>query len=227
MKTLIALAGSLVVAGSASATLTDMYFTEIDNGNPDYTTYRVYASFDNPNDEIGAYAGLEGQPLMFSTNVGTGLYNFDGLFGGGHTDDIPFGSEPPADWDLDSWLTIGLIGGFAGHPSFSPDFLGVPGGENLKVIADGMTGFSDTNSAVFFPGPAVPVSTWGDPANVALANFTVASELASEIIMDFAAVIQWVPEGGQVTQTYMEAHVPGPGALALLGLAGLLGRRRR
>jgi hypothetical protein len=229
MKTLIALAGSLVVAGSASAALTDMFFEEIDNGNPDYVTYRVLASFDDLTDKIQAFAGLEGQPLYWQTDVASGLYNDDGDFGTGHIQDIPFGNGD--NLDIDTWMTIGQIGGFDfSGVSFSPDFLGVPGGENLQVLTTGLTSFSDDDSAVFIPGAAKLVTTWGDndvPVHVALAQFTVASSAAAEVYMEFGALIQWADEGGTTYQDYHVAIVPGPGALALLGLAGLIGRRRR
>jgi hypothetical protein len=226
MKTLIALAGSLVVAGTASADLTDVFFEVWDNGGSDYVTYRLFAEFDNTADAIGAYAGLEGQPLFFSTDAPGGIYNDDGYFGGGHTDDIPFGNA--GNLDIDTWLTIGQVGDFSGHPSFSPDFLGIPGGENQKVLVDGLTSFSDQNSAVFFPGAAVQVDTWGDASHVALAQFSVAAPGAAEMpFAEMGGVIQWVPEGGNAIQTEFYASIPAPGALALLGLAGLVGRRRR
>ncbi|MDY7110630.1 MAG: hypothetical protein SYC29_18510 [Planctomycetota bacterium] len=229
MKTLIALAGSFVVAGSASAALTDMYFSEVDNGNPDYVTYRVLASFDNTTDKIQAFAGLAGQPLYWQTDVASGIYNDDGDFGTGHIQDIPFGNG--TNLDIDTWMTLGQVGGFDfSGVAFSPDFLGIPGGEDLQVLTDGLTSFSDEDSAVFIPGAAKVVTTWGDnevPIEVALAQFTVASSAASQVYMEFGAVIQWQDESGNNIQDYYTAVVPAPGALALLGLAGLIGRRRR
>jgi hypothetical protein len=225
MRRLIALTGALVAAGSASADLTGMIFTPIDHGNPDYVTYRAYARFDNPFDAIRAYLGGEDEPLFFSTDAPSGIYNDDG-WPQGHLCDIPYGNLPNI--EIDTWLTIGQIGGFQGFPDFSPDFLGVPGGEELKLLVDGLTSFSDDRSAVFFPDSAKPVNTWGDndvPIDVALAQFTVADY--GDPTVEFGAVIQWVPEGGEVTQTYMTATIPAPGAMALLGLAGLVGRRHR
>ncbi|MDY7110634.1 MAG: hypothetical protein SYC29_18530 [Planctomycetota bacterium] len=229
MRLLLVLTGSLALAGTASADLTGMYFAPIDNGERDLVTYRACARFDNPADWIGAFAGTEGRPLFFSTNVWSGIYNNDGCFGPGHIDDIPFGTW----WtrlDIDTWLTIGRIGGLDGYdfPAFSPDFLGIPGGEDMKVLTDGLTSFSHEDSAVYYPGPAMPVNTWGDnevPIDVALAQFVV--EDRDDLLIEFGAVIQWVPEGGEVTQTYLTAQVPAPGALPLLALAGLLHRRHR
>ena len=228
MRLLPGLTGLLVLAGSASADLTGMYFAPIDNGEPDYVTYRAYARFDSYVDQIGAYAGLEGRPLFFSTDAPAGIYNVD-VHENGHFNDLPFGNGSYI--DIDTWLTIGQVGGFEGFPEFSPDFLGVPGGENVQVLVDGLTDFSHEDSAVFFPGPARPVHTWGDndvPIDVALAQFTVAAPApGEELYMEFGAVIQWMNGDGDVFQDYHTAIVPAPGALALLGMAGLRGRRRR
>jgi hypothetical protein len=225
MRLLIAFTGSIALAGSASADLTGMIFTPIDHGDPDYITYRAYARFDNALDQISAFAGLEGRPLFFETDAPGGIYNVD-VHENGHFNDLPFGYGSYI--DIDSWLTIGQVGGFIGFPDFSPDFLGVPGGENQQVLTDGLTGFFHEDSAVFFPGPAKPVNTWGDndvPIDVALAQFTVADY--GDPTVEFGAVIQWIPEGGEVTQTYLTAGIPAPGAMAFLALAGLIGRRHR
>ncbi|MDY7110632.1 MAG: hypothetical protein SYC29_18520 [Planctomycetota bacterium] len=227
MKTLIALAGTLALTGAALADFTGLTFEEIDNGNPDYRTFRVLARFSDLNDKIQAFAGLDGQPLYWTTNVQSGIYNDDGDFGTGHIQDIPFGNGD--NLDIDTWMTIGQIGGFDfSGVSFSPDFLGIPGGEDLQVLTDGLTSFSDEDSAVFIPGPAKDVTTWGDndvPVDVALAQFTVASSAASEVYMEFGAIVQWQNGAGENFQTY--AVIPAPGALALLGLAGVARRRRR
>jgi MYXO-CTERM domain-containing protein len=226
MRRLMALTGALVLAGSASADLTGMFFAPIDNGDPDLVTYRAYARFDSPADRIGAFAGLDGKPLFFSTSAPGGIFNWPHSWNGDHIEDIPMGEGNVL--DLDTWLTIGQVGGFETFPDFSPDFLGIPGGEELMVLTDGLVEFSHEDSAVYYPGPAKPVNTWGDndvPIDVALAQFVV--EDRDDLLIEFGAVIQWIPEGGEVTQTYLTAEVPGPSAVALLGVAGLAGRRRR
>ena len=224
MKTLIALAGSLLVAGSASAAFTGVYAVDMGNPASDEQTWRFYAGFDDPADGIGAYAGLDNQPFYFTSFVG-GIINYDN--GTDHLDDLPFDNHT---WDYDTWLTIGQVGGYSGFPSFSPEFLGTDYNDPanlIQVLVSGMTGFSDTNSSVFIPGPAAPVTTWGDHTAIALAQFTVPLAEGAGAIMEFGGVMQWADPNGDPIQTYFEVTVPSPGALALLGLAGLIGRRRR
>ena len=229
MKTLIALAGSLLVAGSASAVFTGVYAVDMQNPDQNEQTWRFYASFDNAEDHIGAYAGLTDQPFVFKSYVG-GIINHDNATD--HLDDLPFGTNTP-NLDIDTWLTIGQIGGFVGFPSFSPEFLGTDYNDPanlIQVLVDGITEWSDENSSVFIPGPAALVTTWGDeeaPYDVALAQFTVPASGGAELVMDFAGVLQWTGPDEVPVQSYFEVTVPSPGALALLGLAGLIGRRRR
>ena len=229
MKTLIALAGSLLVAGSASAVFTEVYALEMENADPNEQTWRFYASFDNAGDFIGAYAGLDDQPFVFKSYVG-GIINHD--FGTDHLDDLPFGANPNV--ATDTWLTIGQVGGYLGFPSFSPEFLGTDYNDPanlIQVLVNGITEWSDENSSVFIPGPAAPVTTWGDvdvPIDVVLAQFTVPLAGGAGDIMDFGGVLQWAGPDEVPIQTEFFVHVvPSPGALALLGLAGLIGRRRR
>jgi hypothetical protein len=226
MKTLIALAGSLLVVGSASAAFDNVYAEQMDSAEGEQT-WRFYAAFTSPDDFIGAYAGLEGQPLYFTSYVG-GIINHDGTYGMGHVQDLPFGNLP-GDADTDTWLTIGQVGGFVGFPSFSPFFLGSAyedPANPIQVLVDGMESFSDEDSAVFIAGPAAPVTTWGDYTNIPLAQFTV-PYTEGGMVMEFGGVLQWAGPDGDPVQTYFEVVVPTPGALALLGLAGLIGRRRR
>ena len=158
MKLLIALAGSLALAGSASAEFLYTHAQLRSNPNPDQLTWRVYARFDNPMDRISAYAGLPDSPLWWDGYGTDGLINDDGYHGEGHINDLPFGDG--SNVAVDSWLTIGQVGGFNGFPEFTPDFLGVPGGEELQVLVDGMTFFHDEDSAVYIAaGPRV--DTWG------------------------------------------------------------------
>ena len=222
MKTLIALAGSLLVAGSASAAFTGVYAVDMGNPASDQQTYRFYAGFDNPDDGIQAFSGLEGQPLLFTSFAG-GIINDDAT-GTGHEKDLPY----TFNGEFDTWLTIGATSGYSGFPSFTPEFLGTTYSDPdnlIQVLVDGLTSFYHEDSAVFIAGPAVPVDSWGDHTAVALAQFTV--PLAEGVdIMEFGGVLTW-EDDGTPTNTEFYVLVPSPGALALLGLAGLIGRRRR
>jgi hypothetical protein len=226
MKTALALAGPLALTGTAWAALVDVLWKDMENPNPQRCTYRLFARFDDPLDLVSAYAGLEGRPLYWSTSAPGGLINDDGYYEGpGHLNDLPYGNLPNV--ERDTWLTIGYVGGFSDFPSFSPGFLGVPDGENVKVLVDGMTSFCHENSAVFLSGPP-PVHTW-DPEgpwyDVALAQFTI--ESTGDEWMEMSGFVQWQPFEGDVYQTDFHAVIPAPGTLPLMALALLTRRRRR
>ena len=226
MKAALALACSLALAGRACAALVDVLWKDMENPDPNRCTYRLFARFDHPWDKLSAYAGLEGRPLYWSTSAPGGLINDDGYYEGpGHLNDLPYGDLP--NLERDTWLTIGYVGGFSRFPLFSPHFLGVPGGEDVQVLVDGMTSFFDDDSAVFFAHWVPPVMIWDHepPYDVALAQFTV--ESAGDEWMEMGGLVQWRPYDGDVFQTTFHAIIPTPGVLPLTPIVLLARRRRR
>ena len=74
------------------------------NGIPGYTTYRIYADFDDVGDQLVQVFGLDIDPL-FITSTGDIYQN---AAGGGLSSDISSGLFPfVPELIYDSWLTIG------------------------------------------------------------------------------------------------------------------------
>ena len=110
--------GSLLVADTASADLTDVSIEASPFQHPDgaaWDTWRVVAHFDNLKDQIAAVVG----PLFFFTGGGD-MYN-----------QAAFPNLPPNDFPsaaiggeaYDSYVTIGATD-FPHNVQFTPDFLG-------------------------------------------------------------------------------------------------------
>ncbi|MDY7110679.1 MAG: hypothetical protein SYC29_18760 [Planctomycetota bacterium] len=226
MKTALALACSLALAGPACAELVNVFWTDMENPDPQRRTYRLFARFNDAWDRISAYASIGGRPLYWSTSAPGGLINDDGYWEGpGHLNDLPYGNLPNI--EQDTWLTIGYVGGFSDFPVFSPGFLGVPDGENVKVLVDGMTSFSDDDSAVYLAGNQNWVHCWDDedPYDVALAQFTI--ESSGDEWMEMGGVLQWHDFDGESYHTEFHAVIPAPGVLPAAALALFARRRRR
>lgn len=199
--TVAALAAGL--AGSVSAGFTGISVQDLGNvaGDGVSTTYRVFAEFDDATDvalSLGGVAG--GTPLSYATLSGDGTMLFAG-------DDIAQpGSDPAA-----SWLTLGL----ATDLVFSPGFGG--GAPGPYFVGDA---WSYENGGILDADTGTPI----DGGTIVIAQFTI----ASDAVVRFTGNVGWIPAGGGgATESPFSVVVPGPGGLALLGLAGLAGTRRR
>ena len=214
--------GSLLVADTASADLTDVSIEASPFQHPDgaaWDTWRVVAHFDNLKDQIAAVVG----PLFFFTGGGD-MYN-----------QAAFPNLPPNDFPsaaiggeaYDSYVTIGATD-FPHNVQFTPDFLGDWGGEPPPISVIKGSSFSESDGRWFFVGEPPEVGNWG--GNVVIAQFTVLQGVGFHL----EGNIGWLPADGppgpdiQLTPFVVD-NIPAPGALALLGLAGLTGawRRRR
>lgn len=211
--------GSLVAASSASADFVFVSAEEVDVGAPDgFVTYRVVAHFDGP-DIVLAWGGIPGVgELNFFTCDQTELLNAGGPFDGLKQED--FAQFPIAE-EYDSYVTVGATGFEGNQTDYSPGFIGSDGVTNaVKGNAfsedDGLVFDSDPTSAVFGP-------------DVVLAQFTLPGPGGSLPPFVLEGVIAWnTPAGGGFQTSLFHVNcIPAPGALSLLGLAGLAGARRR
>ncbi|MCH8153274.1 MAG: hypothetical protein IH830_12990 [Planctomycetes bacterium] len=200
--------------------------------------WRVYAHFNDPNDRMTSIGvALDGtamtvENVLLDRTPGTGLY--EALFGGAGDGGGPIANTAagwgfnPTGLTFDTFLTIGNVAGytpvidnkqdppapfiFGWAPSPNPDWGDIP----PNWVID--------NGAIF----TTPSAPYGAPVDgrVLVGQFNVAD---GEHIQGFAN-IQWGVVGGGgggfVTQVFFTS-IPTPGALALLGLAGLAGVRRR
>ncbi len=220
----LAAMGSLFVADTASADLTGVTIEVAPDQHPMgdlWDTWLVVAHFNNPKDLIALVGSSNAQDLFFMTGGGD-IYN-QGLFDMQTLNDFPsvgIGGEA-----YDSYVTIGKTT-FPSGVQFTPDFLGDFGGDppDVQVILGSSFG-PETNGAWFFFGDSPAVGQWD--SNVIVAQFTVPEGVGFLL----QGNIGWVPANGlgpdiQLTPFIVD-NIPAPGAMALLGLAGLAGARRR
>jgi hypothetical protein len=194
-------AAALAVSGFASAGFVGMTVeNEVVDG---INVFRVYAQFDSANDVVLSVFGVAGIP-------NGGFFNND--FAGGSW--APQFTNPAATM-TDSFVTIGGTPGFTNSTQADPNWGG--SGFTQPGIPDGAGWFNsnppnlqgkvDANNRTLI----AQFSFSGDPV-----TFT------SPITVSFNQGLGTATQFGEGSFT-----VPTPGAIALLGLAGLAGRRRR
>ena len=208
-------AAALIVSGSAFADFNGASIT-VESAVAGYDTYKVFLNFTSPADKLLAVNGdIDGGYSALSYNGGE-LYN--ALFSGVLADDIGDYAAFPG-MEGDSYVTIG------GQPdtSFSPGFL-ADNSEGVGPGAHVIRGSSFTwenNGGYFDSDPGSGAFDTG--SGILIAQLTVAS---GEDIT-FGGTASFNSSAGQLSfASFSATTVPAPGALALLGLAGL-GRRRR
>ena len=217
MKTLAVLAGvaaPLIGTGSASAGFTGIKVT----GKPNefgLLVCNVYAIFDRPGqDFMLAVAGTPLSPLTIEVNGGT-FYQH------------PFGTDRPP--------IRGLLGTF---PSLAYDTFVTIGkkddnGDHLILVA-GWPGFRadvlETSTTGWAVTPDDPQGDPFDPANsfpgngqILIGQFSTANGTSIQGTM----LLQYFSNDVVESSVVSFFHVPSPGALAMMGVAGLIGTRRR
>ncbi len=226
-RTLSVLAGvsaPLILTGSSDAGFVGITTTSKPN-DFGLLVVNVYAIFDRPGeDRMEAIAGTPNTPLRIEVHNGT-FYNTPNV----STDKAPSTaliSFFPS-LEFDTFVTIGVkaVGTAPGaqpkdNTALSPGF---PPGITGSVLETNAAGWgigalelqSDPFNAPFsFPGNG----------QIIIGQFSTTNGTA--ISGEF--LIQYTSNGVQFQQLVVSFfHVPGPGALALLGLAGLMGTRRR
>ncbi len=181
---------------------------------------RVYAEFDRPGEDVmQAVAGTPDSPLHIEVHGGT-FYNH------------AFGTDRPPSTGLvavfpslafDSFVTIGVTAvGPNGQPADS------------MIITPGFPGISGTQLHTTSSGWAItPDEPAADPFNQ---NFVAGNGMV--LIGQFSTadggdvegtiLLQYVSNGVVATSVeYFHEIIPAPGIVALFGIAGLVGARRR
>ncbi len=215
--------GSLALAVSASGQFINVTIEDYAAaGQPaGSVTYRVVAHW--ASDAVFlAWGAIPGDgELIFFTGNGVNLMNDDGspFFGSKQEDFAQF----PIASDWDSWLTVGKTGFAGNNTDYSTDFIGSDG-KNAAVVGNA---FSETDGLVFNSNPGNQVIG----TDLVLAQFTIPGGKGNPHNgFHLEGIVAWNPVGagpGFNVSPFSVDNIPAPGALALLGLAGLAGARRR
>ena len=199
--------GSLVLAGSVSADFLGFDIDEVENGMAGLTTYRIYAVID-AGGEVDAVYGDDVNALSIQSTTSFYQNNFGGY---GTPDAGLFGFFPSLEFD--SFVTIGLL---------------TDDGDAMMDIGIDWADFEDNGGAIWtdngtwFATPDEPqVQEVG--GRVLIAQLTTDGDINGIINMQGKNddLTNWNALGVEFTT------VPAPGAIALLGLAGVASRRRR
>lgn len=236
ITSLAALAGASMFAGTAQADFVAIEAIQIfasqtpgsASGSPashGFITFRIWVAFD----ALGTNAAGDANQVVF---VGAepgqpGLLDIPAVF-----ENVVLGLvdyNPPtagfvaaiAGLEWDSFATIGINPDGTGVNAFAntPDFGGVSGG-----LFDWSGGVSDNNSGWFTDGPNSDGLAVAAPTSTGFGVFIAQLSFEGAPGGDFSAQIQ---NGLGENFIGTAILIPSPGALALLGMAGLTGIRRR
>ena len=205
-------AAALIVSGSAFADFGSASYT-VESAVAGYDTYKIFLNFTSPADKLLAVNGDVAGGYSAISYEGGELYN--ALFAGVLADDNGQYAAFPG-MEGDSYFTIGG----QTDTSFSPGFLAGNTGADGSVV-NGSSFTWENNGGYFDSDPGSGAFDTG--SGILVAQLTVAT---GEDIT-FGGTASYNSEAGDLTfASFSVTTVPAPGALALLGLAGL-GRRRR
>jgi hypothetical protein len=216
LRILVGVTTPLILSGSVRAGFTGI--STASKPNPwGILTVNVYAEFDRPGeDHMLAVAGTPNAPLRIEV-IGGSFYQH--LFGSDRPPGDAFGNFPSLYFD--TFVTIGV----KHWPNFQPD--------DQMILTLDWPGFGESTLATSSEGWAVtPIDAQGDPFDpsyfagdglVLIGQFSTVDGVGIEGTM----LLQYISNGGVGQSVVSFFHVPGPGALWLVGAAGLLGRRRR
>ena len=200
--------GSLVLASTAMADFTGMQYETVENGMAGLTTYRVYAGVETGG-ELDAVYGDETCVLTVASDAGFS----QNAFGGWGTPNAALFAVFPS-LAFDSFVTIGLLDDANDAMlSIGIDYTDFEAGGDIS-----------TDNGTWFATPADP-QVFEIDGRVLVGQFTVGDSDHVFGSMNFqgknADGSNWTSAG------VLFDTAPAPGALALLGLAGIAARRRR
>jgi hypothetical protein len=217
--------GGLALAGTATAGLNSLSYDLVgeDLVSGTYTVH-LYADV-NAGDRLDAVYGNSDTGFMINMNGGASTYQ-NTTYGGPTSKSINsafFAIVPSLEWD--SYVTIGSL-----HSDGYPF-----GGNALQDIGIDWSGFEaggdvSSDNGTWFVTPADPQG--GEMGGrVLIAQFSIYAG-SGDYDMMFSAGFQGkdasgVTWSGSADVMISNGVVPAPGARALLGLAGIAGRRRR
>ncbi|MCH8314518.1 MAG: PEP-CTERM sorting domain-containing protein [Planctomycetes bacterium] len=233
--------GSLALAISASADFTGWqlelkgtYDTYGAFGGPNVglvDVWNLYALFNDPNDVLTGIFVLADSPnfgeMIHSSDLKT---PFDGLGGGfwnwASGANTPLSNGPtynldPAAADADTYLTIGLKSG-----TFDVDWaFFAPGSADILQNSGILNGSGVINELFAYSATPDDAQTYPVDGRVLVLQVAVRSGEHASGVWN----ISWgnIGAGGGGLARLEWTTVPAPGAMALLGLAGLAGTRRR
>lgn len=204
--------GSLFAVGTVSADFQGISIDAIDSGMGLGTTYQVYVDV-SAGDQVNAIFG-DGDNIMTVGGV-DGAQLYQNAFGGATSQAINEAFIPlfPS-LAFDSFVTIGLTNSTGNALlDIGIDFADFEAGGTLS-----------TDNGSWFATPA-DAQVFEVDGRVLIGQFTVDG--------DIEGVINIQGKNGDLTNwqergvSFSSAVIPAPGAIALLGLAGLASRRRR
>jgi MYXO-CTERM domain-containing protein len=253
VKTLALAAGATALMAAGTATASPFIGVEIDHHNTwtndltgqTHDVYRLYAVFDTdsgasltslfaPNPNAGEPVHIytkDGTPFFRSTSFGSptsntvqagdGTYNFVNSGQSG---------DPAGGLDNTTYYTIGLENGY--DPDFDNDASLSPGAVwnsqwSAGVAAGDIFLQPGSGADVFFVEPGAPQSQQDADGRVLMMQLTVnqGTDIKGQINLGWNDLV--FGGSGEEFVTFSTQTLPAPGAIALLGLAGLVGTRRR
>jgi hypothetical protein len=211
--------GGFAIVGSAVAGMNgisyDLHGMDLIAGT---YTVRVYAELDAGNrlDAVNVYGSV------MTLDYLDGASAYQNGYGGPTSKDVNsafFTAFPSLEWD--SYVTIGAL--YSDGTPFDENKLQNSGIDWTTWDPGGVDLFCDNGT--FF---VTPVDPQGEEqgGRVLIAQFTTFSGSGAYDI-NFSAGFQGKDDAGVTWQSGHSVLIPAPGAVALLGLAGLAGRRRR
>ena len=217
MKVFTALASTMVFAVAANAGFTGLTIEEyvgdgwVDNGYVGLTTWRLYANFDDPADGVLAVNGSSAGAMWMESE--DGMFHNDGTFDS-LTAPEDYTGSPFFFWanQWDTYVTIDTDTSDGDATALSPGFDGEVGG---------LVGDFYTENAAWYVTPDDAPQGLADGGKVLLAQLVVAEGL------NVKGQLNLLFYDGSEAMGLTFDSIPAPGALALLGLAGLVSRRRR
>ena len=219
MKFMLSVAAVAAVAGTASAEFTG-FSVEIAQQSGGLTAYQVFANFNGATDTVLNAFQIHNTD---GSGVISGFYHADALTGGASSNvagtwNPQFVLAPGA---MDSYVCIGGGTGFASGNS---------------TAADPCWGVAGFNQAGIADTASVGVAGWfnQNPPNLQGQNIDGKTFLGQFVLSDSASMSLFMKIGYNAGVSGSPVQfgegiftLPAPGAVALLGLAGLAGRRRR